>query len=252
MSRFLALAPPELYASALRVPWPADPLEQVRCLDAGTRALGLATTCAPWSADAEDAALADELDLPKGTSAGFDPLDEVTTWLGATPAAPPIFGLISGPAHWSGRVSDHPDALDIAADLAAGRVRALAAAGAAERPGPSRRRPRDNPAGRPPSPTRRSSCTGGRHDHHGRAGLRRLGEPVRRVTRPGIPCSRRPRIFRRIDQRSHHPGRSPRGRDRPSQTTDKPRPSAPSGLGCLGDGRSTVTAISATRVGGVR
>jgi hypothetical protein len=129
MSRFLALAPPELYASALRVPWPADPLEQVRCLDAGTRALGLATTCAPWSADAEDAALADELDLPKGTSAGFDPLDEVTTWLGATPAAPPIFGLISGPAHWSGRVSDHPDALDIAADLAAGRVRALAAAG---------------------------------------------------------------------------------------------------------------------------
>ena len=56
-----ALVPPEVCARALGRAWPDSIDDQVRCIDEGTRALGLAYCCPPWSTDAEDAALRAEM-----------------------------------------------------------------------------------------------------------------------------------------------------------------------------------------------
>lgn len=149
------MAAPELFAAALNRPWPDDLDGRVRCLDEGARALGLAMSCASWSPAAEDAALAAELDpgpVPTpaltpdsanpGVAAGLtsppgaasvpslDDLDAVAAGLADTPGALGVLGAVSGPAAWSARCGgDSGEALDDASDLAAARVRALAACG---------------------------------------------------------------------------------------------------------------------------
>ena len=61
MSRLTALVPGSVCAAALGRAWPDDLDAQIRCIDEGSRALGLAHCCAPWSMEAEDAALRAEL-----------------------------------------------------------------------------------------------------------------------------------------------------------------------------------------------
>ena len=162
MSRLTALVPGSVCAAALRRSWPDDLDGRVRCLDEGTRALGLAHCCAPWPVDAENAALRAELggdaDLGPGSAmppmgdaaAGPDPNQESFAWLKhnidadfveadavaaaltRVPAAPPVMGLVSGPLTWSIRVGSGAameDAVDAAADLASARIRALAGCG---------------------------------------------------------------------------------------------------------------------------
>jgi len=145
------VAAPELFAAALNRPWPDDLDGRVRCLDEGARALGLAMSCASWSPAAEDAALAAELDpgpvptpvladvdaaagsagIPGAASVpSLDDLDAVAAGLADTPGALGVLGAVSGPAAWSARCGgDSGEALDDASDLAAARVRALAACG---------------------------------------------------------------------------------------------------------------------------
>ncbi len=158
MSRLTALTPGSVYAAALGRAWPDDLDGRVRCIDEGSRALGLQVCCAPWSTQAEDAALLAELgeDVPPrpepGTVAAapiepgdnavengaFERLDSVTSGLVCTPGAPPVLGLVSGPLAWGARQAsghgrglpiDPVEAIDAASDLAAGRIRALAGCG---------------------------------------------------------------------------------------------------------------------------
>ena len=134
MTRLVAVAAPELFAAALNRPWPADLDGRVRCLDEGARALGLALSCAPWSPDVEDRALAAELGLEPGPVStpgpGLADLDAAAAALTGTPGVLPVLGAVSGPAAWSARVGGDPDeAFDAASDLAAARVRSLGACG---------------------------------------------------------------------------------------------------------------------------
>ena len=161
MSRLTALVPAVVCAAAVGRDWPDDLDGQVRCIDEGTRALGLAFCCVPWSVEAEGAALraglgdhADPaLGLPEapmeGVAAGSHPSlesfpshkgnaradldgDVVATALARVPGAPPVAGLVSGPLTWSIRVGSDAaleEAIDTASDLAAARVRALAGCG---------------------------------------------------------------------------------------------------------------------------
>ena len=161
VSRLTALVPGPVCAAALGREWPDDLDGRVRCLDEGTRALGLAYCCAPWPVDAENAALRAELgdqadpgpgspEAPTAcaaagpdrnlescasyrskTRADFDE-DAVAAGLARVPGAPPVVGLVSGPLTWSIRVrSGAPleDAVDAASDLASARIRALAGCG---------------------------------------------------------------------------------------------------------------------------
>ena len=140
MSRLTALVPAAVCAEALGRAWPDDIDGQVRCIDEGTRALGLAYCCSPWSEDAEDAALLAELvpDLsdsqpptgaapssetspPAGAAPSiraspptqdqgpvgdvFERLDAVTSGLVGTPDALPTLGLVSGPLWWGARLA---------------------------------------------------------------------------------------------------------------------------------------------------
>ena len=163
MSRLTALVPAEVCAEALGRAWPDDVDSQVRCIDEGTRALGLAYCCPPWSPDAEDAALLADLGQDRfdpQPSAGaapssgttptardqgpvdgvFERLDAVTSGLVGTPGAPSVLGLVSGPLSWGARLAagngrnrdlpvDPVEAVDAASDLAADRIRALAGCG---------------------------------------------------------------------------------------------------------------------------
>lgn len=165
MTRLVAVAAPELFAAALNRPWPDDLDGRVRCLDEGARALSLALSCAPWSPEAEDRALAAELGLEPGSvsvprSADLDAeadgractpgsapvledLDAVSAGLAGIPGGPGVLGAVPGPAAWAARVGGDPDeALDAASDLAAARVRSLGMCGVgrvavveADRPG---------------------------------------------------------------------------------------------------------------------
>lgn len=161
MSRLTALVPSEVCAAALGRDWPDDLDGQVRCIDEGTRSLGLAFCCAPWSAASEDAALRTGLgdhadpgaDLPtapvgdsasgahpnlesfpshmRKSSADFD-VDAVAAGLARVPGAPPVLGRVSGPLTWGIRVGSGAaleDAVDAASDLASARVRALVECG---------------------------------------------------------------------------------------------------------------------------
>ena len=142
MSRLAALVPAEVCAAALGRDWPDDLNSQVRCIDEGTRALGLAWCCAPWSQGTEDAALLAELGA-QNPSAGshsesLERRDEVAEGLARTPGAPPVLGLVSGPLGWSARLVarsapgmdiDPDDAVEAASDLAATRIRTLAGRG---------------------------------------------------------------------------------------------------------------------------
>ena len=158
MTRLTALVAGSVYAAALGRARPDDRDGRVRCIDEGTRALGLQVCCAPWSPEAEDAALLAELgeEVPPppepGTVAGvpiepgdravengaFERLDAVASGLVHTPGAGPVLGLVSGPLAWGarqasghgrGRPIDPVEAIDIASDLAADRIRALAGCG---------------------------------------------------------------------------------------------------------------------------
>ena len=165
MSRLTALVPAAVCAEALGRAWPDDVDSQVRCIDEGTRALGLAYCCPPWSPDAEDAALLADLGQDRldsqplastapssGTSRPthdpgpvddvFERLDAVTSALVGTPGAPSVLGLVSGPLSWGARLAagngrnrdlpvDPLEAVDAASDLAADRIRALAGCGVA-------------------------------------------------------------------------------------------------------------------------
>ena len=161
MSRLTALVPAAVCARAVARDWPDDLDGQVRCIDEGTRALGLAYCCAPWSTDAEDAALRAELGDPADAGAGWpetppapaaagrDPSlvslaprrgraragpdsDAVAAGLARVPGAFPVVGLVSGPLTWSIRVrsaAPSHDAVDAASDLASARIRDLAGCG---------------------------------------------------------------------------------------------------------------------------
>ena len=161
MSRLTALVPGPVCAAALGRGWPDDVDGQVRCIDEGTRALGLAYCCAPWSVESEDAALRAELgghtdpgagspgapvgDLAAGAHPNMESFpshwrkggtdfggDSVAAGLAQVPGAPPVLGLVSGPLMWAMRIRSAPaleDAVDAASDLAAGRVGALAGCG---------------------------------------------------------------------------------------------------------------------------
>ena len=121
------MAAPEMFAAALNRPWPDDLDGRVRCLDEGARALGLAMSCASWSPAAEDEALAAELDPGSDPNPALDDLDAVATGLAQTPGALAVLGAVSGPVALNARVGGED--LDDASDLAAARVRALAACG---------------------------------------------------------------------------------------------------------------------------
>ena len=139
VSRLTALVPAQVYASAVGRQWPGDLDGRVHCIDEGTKSLGLAHCCAPWSVEAEDAALRSELRAGAGVEPGFGPLDAVATGLANSPSAPPVLGLVSGPLAWTARFAavaddrpegpDTADTLDAASDLATIRVGALAACG---------------------------------------------------------------------------------------------------------------------------
>ncbi len=139
MSRLTALVPGAVCAAALGRAWPEDLDGQVRCIDEGTRSLGLAHCCAPWSPEAEDAALRAELGLEAkrvdervrpirarpsdalwesgqpvsaANKSGNDPAvtqragadfdgDAVAAALARMPGAPGVMGLVSGPLTWS-------------------------------------------------------------------------------------------------------------------------------------------------------
>ena len=156
-----ALVPGAVCAAAVGRNWPYSLDEQVRCIDEGTRALGLAHCCAPWSIEAEDAALraemGDQADLVPGSAktpttyaedchdrdleslascgsnidADIDG-DAVAAGLVRVASAPPVVGLISGPLTWSIRAglgAPLQDAVDAASDLGTARIRALAGCG---------------------------------------------------------------------------------------------------------------------------
>lgn len=112
-----ALVPAVVCAAALGRAWPDDVDGQVRCIDEGTRALGLAHCCSPRSHET-----------------GHH--DAVIAGLTRTPGAPPVLGVVRGPVSAIfGTVegdgsSDHvQDCLDDASDAAVDRIRALSACG---------------------------------------------------------------------------------------------------------------------------
>ena len=142
VTRLTALVPGSVCATALGRAWPDDVDGRVRCIDEGTRALGLAMCCTPWSKQAEDAELLSELAgdaalLSRGAEGGVllselagdgarlsrrggggSPIkrvddagaddaiegpDAVASGLVLTPGAPPVLGLVSGPLCWGTR-----------------------------------------------------------------------------------------------------------------------------------------------------
>ena len=117
MSRLTALVPGLMCAAALGREWPEDLDGQVRCIDEGTRALGLAWCCPPRSHEAQDP-------------------DAVTAGLVRTPGSLPVLGLVPGPvsagfllSSADGSADDLRDRLDDASDAAVDRIRALSACG---------------------------------------------------------------------------------------------------------------------------
>ena len=125
MSRLTALVPAAVCARAVARDWPDDLDGQVRCIDEGTRALGLAYCCAPGRDEAPDA-------------------DAVTAGLVATPGGSPVLGVVQGPLSnellsevhrrggrfaGSSGVQDVEELLDDASDAAVDRIRALSACG---------------------------------------------------------------------------------------------------------------------------
>lgn len=115
MSRFTALVPPQVCAAALGRAWPDGVDGQVRGIDEGSRALGLAWCCAPTPDEVADA-------------------DAVTAGLVATPGALPVLGVVRGPLAASAPVglagsTDPQDCLDDASDDAVDRIRALSDCG---------------------------------------------------------------------------------------------------------------------------
>ena len=117
MSRLTALVPGAVCAAALGRGWPDDVDEQIRCLDEGSRSLGLAWCCAP------------------GPDETRDP-DTVTAGLVGTPGALRILGVVRGPLSAShatkavgGRDDDLQDRLDDASDSAVDGIRALSSCG---------------------------------------------------------------------------------------------------------------------------
>ena len=125
MTPLTALVPGAVGAAALGRAWPDDVNGQVRCIDEGSRALGLACCCAPWTGEAQDP-------------------DSVTTGLVATPGALPVLGVVPGPLSsellsgihrrggklaGSSAIQDVQDLLDDASDAAVDRLRALGACG---------------------------------------------------------------------------------------------------------------------------
>ncbi len=111
MTSLTALVPPQVCAAALGRPWPDDLDGQVRCIDEGSRAMGLAYCCAPTPDEAPDA-------------------HAVTAGLVATPGALPVLGVVRGPVAVSGMhglagsAGDLEDRLDDASDDAVDRIRA--------------------------------------------------------------------------------------------------------------------------------
>lgn len=125
MIRLTALVPAAVCAAALGRDWPDDVDGQVRCIDEGSRALGLAFCCAPWTGEAHDP-------------------DSVTAGLVATPGALPVLGVVPGPLsdellsgihHRGGKPAgssasqNGQELLDDASDAAVDRLRALGACG---------------------------------------------------------------------------------------------------------------------------
>ena len=115
MTRLVALVPAVVCAKTLGREWPEDVDGQVRCIDEGSRALGLAFCCAPGPRESQD----------PGT---------VTAGLVHTPSALPVLGAVTGPlsaslaAGGSGG-DDVQDRLDDASDDAVDMIRALGARG---------------------------------------------------------------------------------------------------------------------------
>ena len=125
MTRLTALVQRSVCAAALGRDWPDGVDGQVRCIDEGSRALGLAWCCAPTPAETTDA-------------------DSVTAGLVATPGALPVLGVVTGPLSdellsgihrrggelaGSSAVQDIQERLDDASDAAVDRIRALGACG---------------------------------------------------------------------------------------------------------------------------
>ena len=125
MSRLTALVPASVCAAALGRAWPDDLDGRVRCIDEGTRALGLAYCCAPAPDEARNP-------------------DSVTAALVATPGALPVLGVLRGPLSseplsdirrrggrlaGSSAIQDGQELLDDASDAAADRIRSQGACG---------------------------------------------------------------------------------------------------------------------------
>ena len=125
MSRLAALVPAAMCAAALGRRWPDDLDGQVRCIDEGSRALGLAYCCAPTTDETPQA-------------------DAVTAGLVATPGALSVLGVVRGPlsnellseTHRRGEqlagssaLQDAQEFLDDASDAAVDTIRALGACG---------------------------------------------------------------------------------------------------------------------------
>ena len=113
MTRLTALVPPVVCAAAVGRTWPEDIDGQVRGIDEGSRALGLAFCCAPGPHESQD---------PGAVTAG----------LARTPGALPVLGVVTGPgsaALITDDGDDVEDRLDDASDAAVDRIRALSASG---------------------------------------------------------------------------------------------------------------------------
>lgn len=117
MSRLTALVTAEVCAAALGRAWPEDLGGQVRCIDEGTRALGLACSCPPRTGEAQHP-------------------DEVATGLARTPGARPVLGIVEGPVsaslgarHFEPSANEVQDQLDDASEWAVDRLRALSGCG---------------------------------------------------------------------------------------------------------------------------
>ncbi|MXZ54476.1 MAG: hypothetical protein F4Z34_14975 [Acidimicrobiaceae bacterium] len=125
MTQLAALVPGPVCAAALGRDWPDDVDGQIRCVDEGSRALGLAFCCAPGPDEARDP-------------------DSVTAGLVATPGALPVLGVVRGPLSnellsgihrrggqlaGSSAIQDVQELLDDASDAAVDRIQALAACG---------------------------------------------------------------------------------------------------------------------------
>ena len=117
MSRLTALVPAQVCAAALGCEWPDDLDGRVRCIDEGTRVMGLAWCCPPRPHEVEDP-------------------DTVTAGLVQTPGALPVLGVVEGPVsaslgtgHVDRSADGVQDRLDDASDSAVDRIRALSTCG---------------------------------------------------------------------------------------------------------------------------